>query len=76
MRRDVPVTLLYHFFHPDGVVSARLFSDLAADLARRGWPVEAWTSNRTIADRARTVEPADERWRGVRIRRFPRPSRP
>jgi len=37
----------YHFFHPDDVVSAQMFSDLAAEQVRRGWDVTALASNRT-----------------------------
>ena len=42
--------VLYHFFHPDRVVSARIFSDFAAEQARRGWDVTALTTNRSLDD--------------------------
>ena len=42
--------ILYHFFHPDDVVSSRHFSDLAAAFAERGWKVVARPSNRSCRD--------------------------
>ena len=64
--------LYYHFFHPDDVVSARMFSDLAVEQRRRGWQVEVVTSNRLWRDpRARL--PREEDWEGVRIHRVFRP---
>jgi glycosyltransferase involved in cell wall biosynthesis len=63
----------YHFFHPDDVVSARMFSDLAAEQVRRGWDVTALACNRSWSDpRARL--PAAEEWNGVHIRRVYRPA--
>ncbi|HLK89879.1 MAG TPA: glycosyltransferase family 4 protein [Polyangia bacterium] len=64
--------LAYHFFHPDDVVSARIFSDLAVEQQRRGWEVSVVTSNRSCFDRAR-VFPAFEDWNGVQIHRVFRP---
>lgn len=74
-RPDPPgprVRLLYHYFHPDDVVSARLFSDLALGLTARGWRVEANPGNRGCRDEGRTY-PAEEHWAGGRIRRVWRP---
>jgi glycosyltransferase involved in cell wall biosynthesis len=69
----VPRLLLaYHFFHPDDVVSARIFSDLAVEQQRRGWDVEVVTSNRSCFDPARRYEPFED-WNGVRIHRVFRP---
>jgi glycosyltransferase involved in cell wall biosynthesis len=69
----VPRLLLtYHFFHPDDVVSARMFSDLAVEQRTRGWDVDVVTSNRLWRDpRARL--PREEEWNGVRIHRVFRP---
>jgi glycosyltransferase involved in cell wall biosynthesis len=61
----------YHFFHPDDVVSARQFDELAREQARRGWDVTALTSNRSW-DRSRTF-PSRESWQGVEIHRVWRP---
>jgi len=66
------ILIFYHYFHPDPVVSAALYSELAADLARRGWDVVAMPSNRLYAD-FRVALPAREQWRGVDIRRVWRP---
>jgi colanic acid biosynthesis glycosyl transferase WcaI len=69
----VPRLLLaYHFFHPDDVVSARMFTDLAREQQRRGWEVSVVTSNRLWHDpRARL--PRHENWEGVQIHRVFRP---
>jgi colanic acid biosynthesis glycosyl transferase WcaI len=67
------ITLLYHFFHPDDVVSARQLSDLGETLAANGWEVVARPCNRTwSADGA--ALPRCERWRGVDVRRVWRPA--
>ena len=66
------VVLLYHFFHPDDVVSPRIFTDLALGLAERGWDVEAWPCNRACRDDSQTFPPT-EHWSGIIIRRVWRP---
>jgi colanic acid biosynthesis glycosyl transferase WcaI len=64
--------LLYHYVHPDDVVSARIFSDLAQEQQRRGWQVTLMGSNRIhLAPRQRL--PAHSQWEGVRIERVYRP---
>jgi hypothetical protein len=68
----VKILLLYHYFHPDDVVSARLFSELGAGLRRAGWEVEARPCNRGCRDERRAY-PARETWEGVDIRRVWRP---
>lgn len=65
------ILLIYHFFWPDTVISARLFSDLAEDLAVAGHEVTVYTSNRCIRAEGELAEM--EEWKGVRIRRFARP---
>ena len=65
------ILIVYHFFHPDTVISARIFSDLAAALADAGHEVTAYTCNRMI--RSKELLPKEELWNGVRIRRFSRP---
>ena len=67
------VTLLYHFFHPDDVISARQFAQLAEGLHRRGWSVTVLASDRYCRYPGRTIEPREETWRGIRILRSPRP---
>ena len=66
------LTLLYHFFHPDDVVSARLYSELAAELAERGWDVVARPANRVCHDQGPRL-PRRKQWQGVDIRRVRRP---
>jgi len=65
------ILLVYHFFHPDQVISARLFSDLAEELVRAGYSVTVFTGNRLIRSREK-LQP-EETWNGVLIRRFKRP---
>lgn len=67
------VTILYHFFHPDDVVSARQFSDLAEGLAARGWNVTARPANRLWGGDRRKLA-RREAWNGVEIRRVWRPA--
>ena len=66
------ILLIYHFFHPDTVVSARLFSELATELVNAGHTVTVFTGNRRI----RSTEKFDpyEHWNGVDIMRFSRPN--
>lgn len=64
------ILLIYHFFHPDTVISARLFSDLAEELARSGHRVRVFTGNRLI--RSDAALSGHEEWNGVEIERFSR----
>ena len=64
--------LCYHFFHPDDVVSARMFTDLAVEQTRRGWDVTVLTSNRLWRDPHAQL-PRFERWNDVAIHRVFRP---
>jgi glycosyltransferase involved in cell wall biosynthesis len=64
--------VLYHYFHPDDVVSARHFSEFAVALRRRGWQVEAWPCNRGCRDES-VAYPLREEWEGVSVRRVWRP---
>lgn len=69
------VTILYHYFHPDDVVSARHFSDLAEGLAKRGWDVVARPCRRGCRNESQ-VYPRRESWHGVDIQRVWRPLLP
>jgi glycosyltransferase involved in cell wall biosynthesis len=69
------VLVLYHYMHPDDVVSARHFDDLAADLAAAGWSVEARPCRRGCRDERR-VYSRDDAFQGVRYRRIWRPRFP
>lgn len=64
------IAVLYHFYYPDDVVSARHFQDLCENLTGN-WDVEVWPSNRSC--RSDRKYPASEIYRGVRIRRLWRP---
>src|SRR5262245_56162805 len=66
------VTVLYHYFHPDDVVSARHYEDFCKGLAARGWQVEAMPCNRGCRDE-RQVYCRHEVWCGITIRRVWRP---
>ncbi|MFL5440452.1 MAG: glycosyltransferase family 4 protein [Myxococcales bacterium] len=66
------VLLLYHFFHPDDVVSAQHFSDLALGLSARGWQVTALTSDRSCRDPGRRYSKRED-WNGIDIVRVHRP---
>lgn len=68
------VLILYHFFFPDTVVSARIMSDLAADLTEKGHKITAYTSNCLIRKSERLCK--HEMWNGVEIKRFSRPRFP
>jgi colanic acid biosynthesis glycosyl transferase WcaI len=69
----VPRLLLcYHFFHPDDVVSARLYTDLAQEMQARGWQVSVLTSNRLWRDPHAEL-PSHESWNGIEIHRVFRP---
>ncbi len=66
--------LVYHFFHPDDVVSARHFGEFAEELALRGWKVTVFTSNRWCRYPKKKITKQKEDWKGVEIQRFKRPS--
>lgn len=68
------ILLIYHFFYPDVVISARLFSDLAVELVQAGYRVTVFTGNRLI--RLNTLLPLHEEWNEVNIERFSRPNFP
>lgn len=69
------ITVLYHYLHPDDVVSARHFDGLCEGLVERGWDVEAMPCNRGCRDESRSY-PLREDWGAVRIRRVWRPAFP
>ena len=64
--------ILYHYFHPDDVVSAQIMTGLALGLHDRGWSVGAKPSNRSCHDEFRTY-PDRETWKGILISRVIRP---
>ncbi len=74
MTADRPprIAVLYQFFHPDNVVSARHLTQFCEDLQERGWQVEALPCNRGCRDHSVTY-PRHEQWHGIAIRRIWRP---
>jgi glycosyltransferase involved in cell wall biosynthesis len=40
------ILVLYHYYHPDDVVSATHYTDLSESLAKRNFEVEVWPANR------------------------------
>lgn len=71
-QRRPHVTLLYHFFHPDDVVSAQLYSQLAEGLAKRGWHVTVRPANRRWVGGGKPF-PRGEEWQGISVHRVRRP---
>lgn len=67
--------VLYHYFHPDDVVSAQHYADLALGLKDRGWDVTVLPCNRGCRDESRRYPP-HEQWRGVAVDRVWRPKFP
>ncbi len=65
--------IMYHFFYPDDVVSARHFSDFAEELANRDWKVTVLTSNRYCRSPERKITVKEETWKGIRVIRLSRP---
>lgn len=67
------ILILYHFYKPDDVISARHFSDLAEGLAQRGWNVTVYTSNRYCRSTKQSIPANKETIDGVTVVRFKRP---
>lgn len=65
--------LLYHYFHPDDVISARLFSELAVEMTKAGYEVTAMPSVRSCHD-GKSKFPNREMWEGGKIHRVWRPA--
>jgi colanic acid biosynthesis glycosyl transferase WcaI len=67
--------VLYHFLHPDDVVSAQIWTGLCTGLRARGWSVSAFPSNRSCHIGASAFA-LDDQIEGVNIRRIWRPDFP
>ena len=72
VRARPKVAVLYHYFHPDDVVSARHLTQFCLDLQDRGWQVEALPCNRGCRDES-VQYPLRETWQGLTLRRVWRP---
>ncbi len=68
------ILILYHFYDPDDVVSAVLFTGLGRGLAGQGLEVEAWPSNRSCHHEDQTYSLKPDPSGGVLIRRVWRPA--
>lgn len=73
MSQTPTVTLIYHFFFPDDVVSARHFTQLAESLRDQGWKVRVLTSNRYCRYTKKAIRPRKELWNDIEIVRAYRP---
>lgn len=67
------VAVLYHYFYPDDVVSARHYEGFCEELVARGWEVDVFPCNRGCRDETKKYAGA-EVWRDIRIRRIWRPA--
>jgi hypothetical protein len=68
-------TILYHYYYPDDVVSARHFTDFAEGLKLYGWDVTVFTSNR-FCRKEGSIALKQEIHNGVQIKRFGHPPFP
>jgi glycosyltransferase involved in cell wall biosynthesis len=68
-------TILYHYYYPDDVVSARHFTDFAESLYSSAWKVRVFTSNR-YCRKPGVIFPKCEIRKGVNIKRFTHPPFP
>jgi colanic acid biosynthesis glycosyl transferase WcaI len=66
------ISVLYHYFSPDDVVSAVLFGELAEGLVRHGWKVSAFPTVWGCRDDSKRFFNR-ETWHGVTIKRIWRP---
>lgn len=66
------VTVFYHYFHPDDVVSAQIYADLCIGLQERGWDVTVMPCDRDYSENPRDLPPR-EIWKGIKIKRVWRP---
>jgi len=71
--KNPSVLILYHFYKPDDVASARHFSDFAEGLKKRNWDVTVLTSNRYCRYRGKSIRVKREICDGVRVIRSYRP---
>src|SRR5579859_942467 len=67
------ILVLYHYYHPDDVVSAIHKAELCEGLASRGWEVEVWPANRSCHHYEAAYSLKPETLNGVFVRRVWRP---
>ena len=73
-QKQPSVVVLYHFFYPDDVVSARHYSQFAEELVKRNWDVTVLTSNRFCRYPKEKILKKYEEWHGIKIVRIYRPN--
>ncbi len=66
--------ILYHFYHPDDVVSATHFTEFCEGMSSRGHEVEVWPANRTCHQSSINYGVKPENVNGVKIHRIWRPN--
>ena len=66
------IFVLYHFLHPDPVVSSVHLSELCESLAEHGWSVTGYAANRG-SGRESVTYPSASAWGRVSLRRIWRP---
>jgi len=66
--------ILYQYYRPDDVVSARQLTGLGEGLAAKGWEVETWPCNRSCHHEEQNYSLKPEKVDGVLIRRVWRPA--
>jgi colanic acid biosynthesis glycosyl transferase WcaI len=66
--------VLYHYYHPDDVVSASHFTDLCVGLSQREYEVEVWPANRSCHNAEARYSLKEEVCKGVKVKRLWRPS--
>ncbi|MFW5983052.1 MAG: glycosyltransferase family 4 protein [bacterium] len=68
------VLILNQVFWPDKHNTARHISELAEELVKRGWEVEALVTNRSYVDKNQKISPLNGVWNGVKYKRLKLPS--
>lgn len=63
------ILIINQVFWPDTHNTARLISELAVELVKRGWKVTALVSNRSYLDHRVRLSPKDGSWNGVSYKR-------
>ena len=67
------ILTLYHYYHPDDVVSALQFTGLSEGLVEKGFEVETWPCNRSCHHPKAKYSMKVEMCKGVKVRRIWRP---
>lgn len=66
------VLILYHYFHPDNVISSQHLTQFGQELQKRNWQVLAMPCNRSCRDNTKKYKSSDD-YNGINIRRIWRP---